>query len=89
MDELLTSKIRGLDLSLKSEQEQAVKHLCAGKDALAVLPTGFGKSRIFQAYARLKSRENGVTLLTIAPLTSIIEDQLADIQQSFGLVICN
>ena len=49
------------------------------KDVLAV--TGFGKSRIYQAFSLLKSCENtSLTLIIIAPLTSIIEDQLADLR---------
>ena len=70
----LTDKLRGLDL--KTKQEQAVRNLYPGRDVLAVLPTGFGKSRIYQAFSLLKSCENtGATLITcniIAPLTSII-----------------
>ena len=31
-------------LSLKDEQKEAVSSLLSGKDVLAVLPTGFGKS---------------------------------------------
>ncbi|KAL9976786.1 hypothetical protein ACROYT_G014120 [Oculina patagonica] len=33
---------------LKEEQKKAIKHLFERKDLLAVLPTGFGKSLIFQ-----------------------------------------
>ena len=74
-----TSKLWGLHL--KTEQEQAVRNLYVGKDVLAVLPTGFGKSRIYQAFSLQKSCENtGATLIIIAPLTSIIEDQLADLR---------
>ena len=66
----ITGKLRGLHL--KTEQEQAVRNLYLGKDVLAVLPTGFGKSCIYQAFSLLKSCENtGATL--------IIEDQLADL----------
>ena len=62
------------DLHLKTEQEQAVRNLYLGKDVLAVLPTGFGKSRIYQAFSLLNSCENtGATLIVIAPLTSIIQ----------------
>ena len=45
----ITGKLRGLHL--KTEQEQAVINLYLGKDILAVLPTGFGKSRIYQAFS--------------------------------------
>ena len=49
-----------------------MRNLYLGQDVLAVLPTGFGKSRIYQAFSLLKSCENtGATL--------IIEDQLADL----------
>ena len=34
-------------LILKEQQEVAVEELLLGKDVLAVLPTGFGKSMIF------------------------------------------
>lgn len=54
----LVSKIRAIDPYLKKEQEQAVEKLLLGEDVLAILPTGFGKSRIFQAYSRVKDNEN-------------------------------
>ena len=34
----------GLSFTLKTEQEKAMRHLFNGKDLMAVLPTGFGKS---------------------------------------------
>ena len=68
-------------LGLKTEQEEAMRNLYLGKDVLAVLPTGFDMSRIYQAFSLLKSYENtGTTLIIIAPLMSIIEDQLADLR---------
>ena len=54
-----------------------------GNDVLAVLPTGFGKSRVFtEAFERLKDNEtNGrATILLIAPLASIIKDQLNELR---------
>ena len=68
--DVITGKLRGLHL--KTEQEQAVRKLYLGKDVLAVLPTGFGKSRIYQAFSLLKSCEN-------TDATLIIEDQCADL----------
>ena len=38
-------------------QEQAVRGLLSGKDVLAVLPTGFGKSLIFTVFALAKKFE--------------------------------
>ena len=43
----LNAVARG-ELKLKPEQEVAVKSLLDGKDVLAVLPTGYGKSLIYQ-----------------------------------------
>ena len=42
----------GRSFTLKPEQEIAVRDLLAGKDVLAVLPTGFGKSLIYQTFLR-------------------------------------
>ena len=38
----------GISLKLRSEQKEAVTTLLSRQDLLAVLPTGFGKSLIFQ-----------------------------------------
>ena len=38
----------GMVFSLKKEQEDAMRHIFNGKDVMAILPTGFGKSLIFQ-----------------------------------------
>ena len=39
---------------LKCEQRISVQHLLLGKDVIAILPTGFGKSMIFTVYALAK-----------------------------------
>jgi ATP-dependent DNA helicase RecQ len=80
----LVSKIRAIDPYLKKEQEQAVEKLLLGEDVLAILPTGFRKSRIFQAYSCVKDNEmNGCSVvLVIAPLSSIIDDQITALKSS-------
>jgi len=47
---------------------------------LAVLPTGYGKSLIYQIFVRAKDFEvNGkATILVISPLVSIKKDQILD-----------
>ena len=47
---------KGLNFSLKEEQKTAVKELFEGRDVVAVLPTGFGKSLIFQLLVLLARR---------------------------------
>ena len=70
------------EFKLKPEQEVAVKSLLDGKDVLAVLPTGYGKSLIYQMFVRAKDLEmNGkATILVISPLVSIIKDQILDMK---------
>ena len=64
---------------LKKEQEMAVKELLAGRDVMAILPTGFGKSLIFTIFAIAKELRSGKTsVLVISPLKSIIDDQIAE-----------
>ena len=50
------------EFKLKPEQEVAVMSLLVGKDVLAVLPTGYGKSLIYQMFVRAKDFEmqNGI-----------------------------
>ena len=71
-----------LCFDLKDEQFLAVKELMQGNDVLAVFPTGFGKSRIYQAFTSLKNMDtNQSTLvLVISPLDSLIKDQLIDLK---------
>ena len=60
--------------SLKPEQTQAVEPLLAGKDVLPILPTGFGKSLIYQVFSMAQTSAN-VSVLVISPLNSIVEEQ--------------
>ena len=52
--------------------------LARGKDVFAIMPTGFGKSLIFQLFARLAKAtltlENS-TIIVVSPLISIMRDQ--------------
>ena len=52
-----------------------------GGDLLAVLPTGFGKSLIFQALAMAKEL---ACVLVICPLKSTVQDQILE-ASSMGL----
>ena len=61
-------------LTLRPEQRQALEALLQGKDVLAILQTGYGKSMIFQVYvagAALKLKEHQ-RLLVVCPLGCII-----------------
>ena len=45
-----------LGFVFKAEQKEAVEYLLRGKDVFGVLPTGFGKSLIFQLFVLAKNR---------------------------------
>src|SRR3990172_8091762 len=53
-------------------QEVALRHLLGGRDALVVMPTGSGKSLIYQLAALLLP---GITLV-ISPLVALMKDQI-------------
>ena len=57
ISEVLTKfqAVSGVSFKLKKEQESAVKSLLLNRDVLAVLPTGYKKSLVFQYY--LEARE--------------------------------
>ena len=65
---------------LKREQETAVKELLAGRDVMAILPTGFGKSLIFTVFAIAKEqlRSEKKCVIVVSPLKSIIDEQIAE-----------
>ena len=73
----------GRSFNLKPEQKIAVRNLLAGKDVLAVLPTGFCKSLIYQTFLRARDYQlsGRAALLVISPLKSIIKDQLDDMER--------
>ena len=79
----------GLKFALKAEQKKAIRHLFEGKDVLAVLPTGYGKSLIFKLLVLLAKRaEYSACLLVITPLVSIINDQIMEVE-AMNLTACN
>ena len=65
----LSERLGGL--ILKDEQRLAVEALMSRKDVLAVLPTGFGKSIIYQSFVIAKDSSS---IVFIVPLRSI-DDQ--------------
>ncbi|MCE1228392.1 MAG: ATP-dependent DNA helicase [Firmicutes bacterium] len=58
--------------SFRSGQETVIRAVLAGQDALAVMPTGSGKSLLYQLPARLL----GGTTLVISPLIALMKDQV-------------
>lgn len=63
--------------SFRSLQQEIIESVCHGKDTLAILPTGGGKSICFQIPALMKE---GICLV-ISPLVALMKDQVANLQQ--------
>ena len=66
---------RGFNRELRQEQKSSVKQLFTGGYLLAFLPTGFGKSLIFQLLALVNDDH---VVLVICPLKSIVNDQIKE-----------
>lgn len=67
---------------LKPLQVKCFEYLLKGYDIIAVLPTGFGKSLLFQLlpnFLPVKADKNVV--IVVCPLNSIIEDQLKVLEE--------
>src|SRR5688500_17201398 len=57
-------------------QEEAIRAVCAGGDALVLLPTGAGKSLCYQVPAlALRARGLGPTVV-VSPLIALMNDQV-------------
>lgn len=59
-------------------QEKVIDEILSGRDVLAVMPTGAGKSICFQVPALMM---NGITIV-ISPLISLMTDQVSSLVQS-------
>ena len=62
--------------SLRSGQQTAINAILEGQDTLAVMPTGSGKSAIYQIAGNLI----GGTTIVISPLLALQQDQVESIQ---------
>ncbi len=68
-------KYFGFD-SFRNIQEQAINHILEKKDLLTILPTGSGKSLIFQLPTLMMA---GVTVV-ISPLIALMQDQVVNLR---------
>ena len=61
------------EIILKEEQEKAVVELLSGKDVLALLPTGFGKSLIYTIFALASTDLRSVLVISTAFCTFLAQ----------------
>ncbi|GGK18605.1 ATP-dependent DNA helicase RecQ [Pilimelia terevasa] len=64
--------------ALRPAQERAMRAVLAGRDALVVMPTGAGKSAIYQVPALLR----GGATVVVSPLIALQRDQVAGLADS-------
>ena len=64
--------------SFRNGQEEIVKNILGGKQTLAIMPTGAGKSLCYQIPAIASEQKTVV----ISPLISLIENQVADLREN-------
>ncbi len=63
--------------AFRGAQEDIVRHVAGGGDALVLMPTGGGKSLCFQLPALLREG----TTLVVSPLIALMQDQVAALKQ--------
>lgn len=69
---------------LRDGQLAGMAALADGRDVLAVMPTGYGKSAIYQVAALHLQRTTGRPAVVVSPLIALQEDQLDGLAQVLG-----
>ena len=82
-DEVLTHALQSIGkggLTLKKQQVQCIRHVYYGKDVFAWLPTGFGKSVIYECLPFVFAKQNSLVLV-VSPLVSLMIDQVKSLKK--------
>ncbi len=69
---------------LRDGQLAGMAALAAGRDVLAVMPTGYGKSAIYQIAAQHLHYTTGRPAVVVSPLIALQEDQLEGLDGDLG-----
>ena len=81
-------KLERKGLTLKAQQREAARYVWEGKDVFVLLPTGFGKSMIYEVLPFLfdykLGRMHGPTkslVIVVSPLVSLMADQVTSLRK--------
>ena len=91
--EALSFAKKSLDIEyrLKDKQLQTLQYLYEGEDCISVLPTGYGKSVIFQLLPWLfqykRRAQTPLIVIIVCPLNSLMQDQVMTLS-SKGVSAC-
>ncbi len=66
----------------RGPQQAVVEHVCAGGDALVLMPTGGGKSLCYQIPAIVRQREGRGTTVVVSPLIALMHDQVGALHEA-------
>jgi ATP-dependent DNA helicase RecQ len=63
-------------------QADVIEHVCAGGDALVLMPTGGGKSLCFQVPAIVRHRGGRGVAVVVSPLIALMHDQVGALEEA-------
>ena len=77
----LLREVFGYD-AFRGPQRDIVEHVCAGGDALVLMPTGGGKSLCYQVPAIARHRAGRGVTLVVSPLIALMHDQVGALEEA-------
>jgi ATP-dependent DNA helicase RecQ len=66
----------------RGAQAEIVQHVCAGGDALVLMPTGGGKSLCYQVPAIVRHRRDQGVAIVVSPLIALMHDQVGALEEA-------
>ncbi len=68
--------------AFRGQQEPIIERVCAGGDALVLMPTGGGKSLCYQVPAIARHRAGRGVTLVVSPLIALMHDQVGALEEA-------
>ena len=65
----------------RGQQRDVIEHVCAGGDALVLMPTGGGKSLCYQVPAIVRQRAGRGVTVVVSPLIALMHDQVGALDE--------